>query len=99
MADNDRQMHIVTDPLYFIIDEKNNSIELTDKGIDLLTGKTDDPSFFVLPDIASQLSALENEPLEEATKQEKKDELLTNYSIKSERVHTIQQLAKPTLSL
>lgn len=94
MAENNRQMHIVTDPLYFVIDEKNNSIELTEKGIDLLTGKTDDPNFFVLPDIASELSALENEELTPEEKQEKKDLLLTNYSIKSERVHTIQQLLK-----
>ncbi|MDO5036147.1 MAG: preprotein translocase subunit SecA [Porphyromonas sp.] len=94
MADNNRQMHIVTDPLYFVIDERNNSIELTDKGIDLLTGKSDDPAFFVLPDIATQLSALENEDLTPEQKHEKKDDLLTNYSIKSERVHTIQQLLK-----
>ena len=55
-----RHMHEATDELYFVIDEKNNSIELTDKGIDLLTGKTDDPTFFVLPDITSQLSELEH---------------------------------------
>ncbi|WP_297718695.1 preprotein translocase subunit SecA [uncultured Porphyromonas sp.] len=94
MADNNRQMHIVTDDLYFVIDEKNNQIELTDKGIDLLSGKNEDPSFFVLPDIASQLSALENESLSAAEKSEKKDQLLTDYSIKSERVHTVQQLLK-----
>lgn len=94
MADNNRQMHIVTDDLYFVIDEKNNQIELTDKGIDLLSGKNEDPTFFVLPDIASQLSALENESLTEAEKSEKKDQLLTDYSIKSERVHTVQQLLK-----
>lgn len=94
MADNNRQMHIVTDELYFVIDEKNNQIELTDKGIDLLSRKNEDPTFFVLPDIATQLSQLENESLTEAEKSEKKDELLTNYSIKSERVHTVQQLLK-----
>lgn len=94
MADNNRMMHIVTDDLYFVIDEKNNQIELTDKGIDLLSGKNEDPTFFVLPDIASELSQLENENLTDAEKSEKKDELLTNYSIKSERVHTVQQLLK-----
>jgi preprotein translocase subunit SecA len=94
MQDNNRQMHIVTDELYFVIDEKNNTIELTDKGIDLLTGKTDDPQFFVLPDIASELSQVENLDLSKEEKQNKKDELLTTYSIKSERVHTVNQLLK-----
>ena len=94
MQDNMRNMHLVTDDLYFVIDEKNNSIELTDKGLDLLTGNMEDPQFFVLPDIASQLSEISNMGLSEAEKQAKKDELLTNYSIKSERVHTINQLLK-----
>lgn len=94
MADNNRRMNEITDDLYFVIDEKNNQIELTDKGIDLLSGKNEDPRFFILPDIAAQLSALENETLTEEAKGEKKDELLTDYSIKSERVHTIQQLLK-----
>lgn len=94
MADNNRRMNEITDDLYFVIDEKNNQIELTDKGIDLLSGKNEDPKFFVLPDIAAQLSALENETLTEEEKNEKKDQLLTDYSIKSERVHTIQQLLK-----
>ncbi|MDN5295902.1 MAG: preprotein translocase subunit SecA [Bacteroidota bacterium] len=94
MQDQNRNMHIVTDPLYFVIDEKNNTVELTDKGIDALTGKSDDPQFFVLPDIASQLSELEHENLTEEEKAAKKDELLQNYAIKSERVHTINQLLK-----
>ncbi|MDR2147640.1 MAG: preprotein translocase subunit SecA [Tannerella sp.] len=94
MQDNNRQMHVVTDELFFVIDEKNNTIELTDKGIDLLTGKSDDPQFFVLPDIASELSQVENMNLLKEEKQAKKDELLTNYSIKSERVHTVNQLLK-----
>ncbi|MDH6342574.1 preprotein translocase subunit SecA [Parabacteroides sp. PFB2-12] len=94
MAENMRNMHLVTDDLYFVIDEKNNSIELTDKGIDLLTGKTDDPHFFVLPDIASELSQLDNMQGNEEEIQAKKDEILANYSVKSERVHTINQLLK-----
>jgi preprotein translocase subunit SecA len=94
MQEQSRNMHIVTDPLYFVIDEKQNSIELTDKGIDLLTGKSDDPHFFVLPDIASQLAELDNLPLSDEEKAAKKDELLQNYAIKSERVHTINQLLK-----
>jgi preprotein translocase subunit SecA len=94
MQDQMRNMHIVTDDLFFVIDEKNNSIELTDKGIDLLTGNTDDPHFFVLPDITSQMSELERPDLSDTEKAEKKDELLQNYSIKSERVHTVNQLLK-----
>lgn len=94
MQDNNRQMHQITDDLYFVIDEKNNQIELTDKGIDLLTGKSNDPTFFVLPDIASQMSEVSGMDLTPEEMQAKKDELLTAFSIKSERVHTIQQLLK-----
>jgi preprotein translocase subunit SecA len=93
LSENMRHMHEATDELYFVIDEKNNSIELTDKGIDLLTGKTDDPTFFVLPDITAQLSELDHIKDEEE-RQAKKDELLTNYAVKSERVHTVNQLLK-----
>ncbi|RHR40904.1 preprotein translocase subunit SecA [Parabacteroides sp. AF18-52] len=94
MSENMRHMHEATDELYFVIDEKNNSIELSDKGIDLLTGRSDDPTFFVLPDITSELSQLENFKGSEEEKQAKKDEILANYSVKSERVHTINQLLK-----
>ncbi|MBO5664352.1 MAG: preprotein translocase subunit SecA, partial [Bacteroidales bacterium] len=94
MQNNNQEMHVVTDPLYFVIDEKNNTIELTDKGIDCLTGDTEDPQFFVLPDIAAQLSELENEVLSDEEKIAKKDELINNYAIKSERIHTITQLLK-----
>ena len=94
MSENMRHMHEATDELYFVIDEKNNSIELSDKGIDLLTGNSDDTTFFVLPDITSELSQLENFQGTEEEKQAKKDEILANYSVKSERVHTINQLLK-----
>ena len=94
MQDQNRNMHLVTDPLYFVIDEKQHSIDLTDKGIDLLTGNSDDPHFFILPDIATQLSELENTELNNEEKASKKDELLQSYAIKSERVHTINQLLK-----
>ena len=94
MQDNSREMHIVTDPLYFVIDEKNNSVELTDKGIDILTGTTSDPKFFVLPDIAAELSAVENVKITDEEKMAKKDELMQNYSVKAERVHTVNQLLK-----
>ena len=94
MQDNNREMPTVTDPLFFIIDEKNNTVEMTDKGIDVLTKGTDDPEFFILPDIAAQLSAVTNEPLSDEEKMNKKDELLANYSVKAERVHTVTQLLK-----
>ena len=95
LQENEKNMHIATDELYFVIDEKNKSIELTDKGIDALTGSTDDPNFFVLPDVGSEMAELENETaLSADEKQQKKDEILTNYSIKSERVHTVHQLLK-----
>ena len=94
MEQNNKRMHEVTDPLYFVIDEKLNSVDLTDKGVDLITGNSEDPTLFVLPDIAGQLSELENQHLTNEQLLEKKDELLTNYAIKSERVHTINQLLK-----
>ena len=93
LQDNSREMPFITDPLYFVIDEKNRSVELTDKGIDELTGKSNDPQFFVLPDIASQLSELEH-LTDIAEKQQRKDDLMQNYAIKAERVHTVSQLLK-----
>ncbi|MDE6693768.1 MAG: preprotein translocase subunit SecA, partial [Muribaculaceae bacterium] len=93
LQDNAHEMPKATDPLYFVIDEKNRSVDLTDKGLDELTGNTQDPDFFVLPDIASQLSEIESiQDLEE--RQQKKDELMQNYAIKAERVHTVTQLLK-----
>jgi preprotein translocase subunit SecA len=72
-----------------------NSVDLTDKGVDLISSNVEDPTFFVLPDITAQLSALENETeLTDEQRLEKKDALMTNYAIKSERVHTINQLLK-----
>ena len=95
MQENNRNMYIATDPLYFVIDEKQNSIELTDKGIDLITDSSDDPYFFVLPDVGSEIADLEkNKELSAEEKQSQKDEILQNYSVKSERVHTINQLLK-----
>ena len=95
LQENEKNMHIATDELYFVIDEKNKSIELTDKGIDALTGTTDDPNFFVLPDVGSEMAELEGQTgLAAEEKQQRKDDILTNYSIKSERVHTVHQLLK-----
>ena len=94
MEQNNKRMPEAVEPLYFVIDEKLKSVDLTDKGIELITGNASDPTLFVLPDIAAQLSELENMGLDEEAKLAKKDELLTNYAIKSERVHTINQLLK-----
>ncbi len=93
LQDNAREMPKATEPLYFVINEKNRTVELTDKGIDELTGTSSDPEFFVLPDIATQLSDTEHIADLEARRQ-KKEELLQNFSIKSERVHTVTQLLK-----
>jgi len=95
MQDNNRNMPKAVEPLYFVIDEKNNSIEMTDKGLDLITGDSDDPQFFVLPDVGSEIAELEkNKNLSAEEKQSIKDDILLNYSIKSERAHTINQLLK-----
>ena len=95
MQENNRNMHIATDPLYFVIDEKNKSIELTDKGIDLITDDSEDSQFFVLPDVGSLIADLEkNKTLSPEERQNQKDEINQNYAIKSERVHTINQLLK-----
>ena len=95
MEQNNRRMPEATEPLYFVIDEKHNSVDLTDKGIELITGNAADQNLFVLPDIASELSMLENDDkLTGEEKVAKKEELLTNFSVKSERVHTINQLLK-----
>ena len=94
MQDNNREMPVAVAPLYFVIDEKNHSIELTDKGIDVLTDTTQDAQFFVLPDITSQLSQIDNEPGTKEEHQAKKDTLLQEYAVKAERVHTVNQLLK-----
>jgi preprotein translocase subunit SecA len=94
MQENEKHMHVATDELYFVIDERHKTIELTDKGIDTLTGNTDDPKFFVLPDVGSEVADIEKMEISAGEKQQKKDEVLANYSIKSERVHTVHQLLK-----
>ncbi|MBQ4064366.1 MAG: preprotein translocase subunit SecA [Bacteroidaceae bacterium] len=92
---NNKRMPEATEPLYFVIDEKNNSVELTDKGIELITGNAKDQTLFILPDIASEMAELENDTtLSNEEKAAKKDEMLTNYAVKSERIHTINQLLK-----
>lgn len=81
--------------LLFVVDEKNHSIELTEKGIELLTGSTDDPNFFILPDVGGEIADIEkDDTLSAEQRQQKKDDTYQNYSIKSERVHTVNQLLK-----
>ncbi len=94
MQDNNKNMHIVTDPLFFIIEEKMNSVELTDKGIDLISAGFDDPNFFVMPDIGSKMADLENSGMPYEKLIEEKDRLMQEYAVKSERIHTINQLLK-----
>jgi len=94
LGENQRRMPEIIDELYFVIDEQNNSVDLTDKGIDLITGNSDDSKFFVLPDIGSEIADIEKKYADNQVKLELKDRLLTDYAVKSERVHTIQQLLK-----
>ena len=94
MENNNRKMPEAIEPLYFVVDEKLNSCDLTDKGTDWLAGQVNDKDLFVLPDIASQLSALETEQMSDEERLAKKDELLNHYAVQSERVHTLQQLLK-----
>ena len=95
MENNNRRMPEVTEPLYFVVDEKLNSCDLTDKGTAWLAKQVGDAELFVLPDITSQLSALEGDSrLSDEERVNKKDELLQHYAVQSERVHTLQQLLK-----
>lgn len=95
MQDNEREMHIVTDELYFVISEQQHSVDMTDKGHDLLANAVSNPDFFVLPDVGSQIAEIQkNTELSAEERQEKKDALMEDYSLKSERVHTVIQLLK-----
>ena len=94
MANKNERMPEITDELFFVIDEKLNSIELTDKGHEMLARSVGDDHFFVLPDIGSEVAALEKSDLTAEEKATKKDAVLADYAIKSERVHTVNQLLK-----
>ena len=95
LQDNKKEMPNADAPLYFVIDEKDNSVELTDKGIDLITGEGEDPKLFILPEIGMELSRIEKEEgLEPETRFQKKEELIRDYSVKSQRIHSINQLLK-----
>lgn len=94
MQEQSKNMHLVTDDLYFIIEEKQNSVELTEKGIDVITGSSDDPSFFIMPDIGSEVAEIERSTMSDKKKLEIKDKMLQEYAVKSERIHTVNQLMK-----
>ncbi len=94
MQEQSKHMHIIDDELFFVIDEKHSSVDLTEKGIDLLSKSYDDPTFFILPDINIAISELEKEGLPEKKFLERKSEIIKDYSVKSERVHTVHQLLK-----
>jgi preprotein translocase subunit SecA len=93
MQENNKNMHKVTEELFFVIDEKQNAIELSDKGIDMLS-PAEDPTFFILPDIGSEIAEIEKTVKDENQKLIVKDKLLQDYAVKSERVHTVNQLLK-----
>jgi preprotein translocase subunit SecA len=94
LAEQSKNMHIIDDELYFVIDEKNNTIELREKGIDLLTQSYEDPNFYILPDIGSVLADLDKQTMSDEERLNSKDALMRDYSIKTERVHTVNQLIK-----
>ena len=94
LAENQKNMPIIDSELYFVIDERNNSVDLTDKGIELLAKETGDPKFFIIPDIGSELAELEHSDINPKEKQEKKNELLEEFAVKSDRIHTMQQLLR-----
>jgi preprotein translocase subunit SecA len=93
MADNNREMPKVDEALYFVIEEKNNQVELTDHGIKFLSGDTDE-NFFVLPDIGTEIANIEKQKLEKDAEADAKEKLFQDFSVKSERIHTLTQLLK-----
>ena len=94
LADQQKEMPRVDAELYFNIDEKNNSVDLTDKGIQMITREGEDPEFFILPDIGIKLAEIEKEEIKPEEKLQQKEELLNDYAVKADRIHTVQQLLK-----
>ncbi|MGJ8592300.1 MAG: preprotein translocase subunit SecA [Aquaticitalea sp.] len=93
MSDNNREMPKVDEELYYVIDEKNNQVELSDKGVEFLSGQ-DDPNFFVMPEIGTEIAKIESQNLSKEEEAEAKEDLFRDYGIKSERIHTLNQLLK-----
>jgi len=94
MQEQSKHMHLVDDELFFVIEERNNSIDLTERGIDLLTKDTGDPTFFILPDIGSEIADIEKSTKTELEKTEYRNDMMRDFAIKSERVHSMNQLLK-----
>ena len=94
MQDQSKEMHVIDDDLYFTIEEKNNSIELTDKGIDLISTNVEEESFYILPDVGTELAKLEEKSEAGSDIIEEKEDLMRDFSVKSERIHTMNQLLK-----
>jgi len=95
MQENNKRMPEADAPLYFVIDEKHNQVDFTEKGVDFITGEQEDPTLFVLPDIGSELAKIEKDKsLSDQERMERTEKLLSDYSIKQERIHTLQQLLK-----
>ncbi len=94
MQEQSKNMHIIDDDLYFVIDEKNNTIDLTDKGIDYVSSDAEEAKFYILPDVGADIADLEKMKITPAEKTEKKAEILRTYAIQSDRVHTVNQLLK-----
>ncbi len=94
MQDNEKEMHIATDPLYFVLNEKQNTIDMTDNGHEVLAHALSDPDFFVIPDVGSALAELEKEDLTVSEKVRRKDEIMADFALKSDRIHTVNQLLK-----
>lgn len=94
MQENNKRMPEITDELYFVIEEKLNSVELTDKGFDFLSHRSEDTDFFIIPDIANNIADIENSSLTKSEKEKKKEELLAEHKVKSERIHAVNQLIK-----
>ncbi|HEY8927837.1 MAG TPA: preprotein translocase subunit SecA, partial [Mucilaginibacter sp.] len=94
MQDQSKEMHKVDEELFFVIDEKNNQVELAEKGIELITASGEDPHFFVMPDVGTEISDIEKSDLPAEDKVHRKDELMRDFSVKSERIHSVNQLLK-----
>ncbi|MBK9283245.1 MAG: preprotein translocase subunit SecA [Sphingobacteriaceae bacterium] len=94
MQDQNKEMHKIDVELYFTIDEKNNHVELTEKGIDFLTGNSDDPKFFVIPNVGDEIAELEKNITDGKEKTAAKERIMQEFSVKSERIHTVNQLLK-----
>jgi len=94
MQEQNRNMHLIDDELYFVIEEKQNTVDIMDKGIELISKDAEEAKMFIMPDVGAEIAELEKEDLDPQTKQERKNEIYRNFSIASERIHTIHQLLK-----